>query len=165
MSLVQIPVKTQPSPFHGRSPCELKSHSEDSGSNTGPRLWLLGATPFSPLPARSSGLSQWYILELSLSRDHPVSCWNWFSVQLSFPIVHSFGVRAALSDKSRAFSFGDSPGFSSAECLYKRTAKQRSKVSAWPNSGCTACLSSRGRTQGSSTWAGVPGHPVTCPVS
>lgn len=53
--------------------------------------------------------------------------------------MHSFGVRAALSDKSRAFSSGDIPGFSSAVCLYKWTARQCNKVAGWPNSGCT-CL-------------------------
>lgn len=52
--------------------------------------------------------------------DHAVSCWNQFSVQLSFPIVCSSGVSTALSDKSRAFSLGDVPGFPSAVCLSKQ---------------------------------------------
>lgn len=54
------------------------------GYNVGPPPWFLWAAPFSLLPAvckrwgwapwlRCSGLLQWYILEPSLSRDHPVS--------------------------------------------------------------------------------------------
>ena len=144
------------------------------GYTVGPLAWFPWALPIPELCRRwgwgswplCSGLLQWYILELSLSRDHPVSCWNWFSVQLSFPIVHSFGVRAALSDKSRAFSSGDIPGFSSAVCLYKWTARQCNKVVAWPNSGCTCLAGLWGLDSKSSrTWAGVPGHPVTCPIS
>lgn len=52
--------------------------------------------------------------------DRSVSCWNQFSVQLSFPIVCSSGVSTALSDKSGAFCLGDGPGFSSAVCLSKQ---------------------------------------------
>lgn len=52
--------------------------------------------------------------------DRSVSCWNQFSVQLSFPIVCSSGVSPALSDKAGAFSLGDGPGFSSAVYLSKR---------------------------------------------
>lgn len=48
MSLVQVPLKARPSAFRGRSTCELKSHSDDNGSNAAPQLWLLWATPLSP---------------------------------------------------------------------------------------------------------------------
>ena len=150
MSLVQVPLKTQLSFLHlSRHRC-IKIWLRWQWT-----VWLcygpLRLVPLGSPASRTmqevsggcwpwcSGLLQWYILELSLSRDHPVSCSNWFSVQLSFPIVHSSGVRAALSDKSRAFSSGDIPGFSSAVCLYKWTARQCNKVAAWPTSGCT-CL-------------------------
>lgn len=103
-----------------------------------PQLWFL-VQPCSPLPtvlgrwvqgrlAVHSGLLLWWILELSLSRDHPVSCWNWFSVQRSFPTIHSFGVRAALSEKSRTFSFGDISESSLVVCLHEQPARQCSKV-------------------------------------
>lgn len=56
--------------------------------------------------------------------------------------MHSFGVRAALSDKSRAFSFGDIPGFSSAVCLSKRTARQcREYLPAEPGPTLLVCCS------------------------
>lgn len=74
--------------------------------------------------------------------------------------MHSFEVRAALSDKSRAFSFGDIPGFSSAVCLSKWTARQCSKVSASRTLAVPPDALLWGLDAlGSRMWAGSPGRP------